>query len=138
MAITPTAPIASLEPSTPLNLTAEQNLRLGGLARSIKLAVGAMIALGVLQILMSELVFGLQGGNLRGILVLLQGLLTVTLGVALGAPANEVRVLTDPAEQTQRQLTGTLGSLARFYKAQIIIGLLLVVVMVARVVITLG
>lgn len=87
---------------------------------------------------MSELVFGLQGGNLRGILVLLQGLLTVTLGVALGAPANEVRVLTDPAEQTQRQLTGTLGSLARFYKAQIIIGLLLVVVMVARVVITLG
>jgi len=125
------------ESSTTLDLTSDQEEKLRGLARYVRLSVGALIILGVLQILASAVVIGLNSLNPQGLLVLVQGLLTVVLGMALGAPSNEIRPLESPEQRTKGQLLNALGSLLKFYRVQVAIGLVLAAVLVARFVITL-
>jgi hypothetical protein len=62
-----------------------------------------------------------------------QGVLSIILGMALGGPSNEIRPLTVPEAQTKGQLLDALSSLAKFYRVQVIIGLALVAVLVARI-----
>jgi len=123
------------EPTTPLDLTAAQTEGAKGLSRYLRLTVGALIALGVLQILSSFFVFGMQTMNPQGFLILIQGVFTVVLGIALGAPSNEIQPLTTKEDQTKEQLQEVFSSLAKFYKVQALIGILLIAVMVARFVI---
>ena len=122
----------------PLTWTAGQTESARGLAQYIRLTVGALITLGILQIVVSAAVFGLKSLHPQGLLVLMQGVLTLLLGMALGAPSNEVAPLAIPEDQTKGQLVKALGSLAKFYRVQVVIGLLLAAVMVARFVIALG
>ncbi len=121
------------EQTAPLALTADQNEGIRGLARYVRWGVGALIILGALQMLTSVVVFRLGSGNPMGILVMVQGVLSIILGMALGGPSNEIRPLTTPEEQTKGQLVDALASLAQFYRVQIIVGLALVAVLVARI-----
>jgi len=123
------------EPGPALAFTAAQNEAARSLAQFIRLTVGGLITLGVLQIL--AVVFGLRSTNGQGALVLVQGLLTVVLGLALGAPSNEIRPLASQEAQTKGQLMNALSSLVKFYKLQVVVGLLLGAVTVARFVTTL-
>jgi hypothetical protein len=124
------------EEDQPLNWTASQNEGVRDLAQYVRLTVGALIALGAVQMLASVVVFDLHSGSPQAVLLLVQGLLIVVLGMAMGAPSNEIRLLASPEEQTQGQFLRALGSLIKFYKLQVLVGVLLTVVIVARFVIT--
>jgi hypothetical protein len=126
------------EPDTALEFTAGQIEGVRGLARYLRLVVGALIILGILQMIAGALVYDLRSGNVQGFLVLAQGLLTVVLAMALGAPSSEIRLLTSAEQRTRGQLLNAFCSLIRFYKVQVVVGLLLAVVLVARFVIALG
>jgi hypothetical protein len=119
-------------PPVPLTLTAEQNAGLQSLSKFIRFTVGALITLGILQMIASVVVFKLHSVNLEGFLVLIQGILTAVLGMALGGPAFELRRLSNPSAQTKGGLISALGCLLKFYQAQVVIGLLLAIVMVVR------
>jgi len=129
---------APCEADSPLSWTTGQSESARGLAQYVRLVVGALIALGILQIISSVAVFGLKSANPQGLLVFVQGVLTAALGIALGSPSNEIAPLVNPEDQTKGQLTRALGSLAKFYKVQVVIGLLLAGVAVARFVVALG
>jgi hypothetical protein len=117
----------------PLALTADQVEAARGLAKNLRLVVGALIALGAVQILA-----GLRFGSVSGLLLAVQGLLTLILGIGLGGPSNEVAPLTSPAEQTKGQLTSALVSFLKFFKLQVLISLILGVILIARFLIALG
>ena len=121
------------ERTAPLALTADQNEGVRGLAQYVRWGVGALIILGALQMLTSVVVFRLGAGNPVGVLVMVQGVLSIILGMAMGGPSNEIRPLTVPEEQTKGQLVDALASLAKFYRVQVIVGLALVAVLVARI-----
>src|SRR5262249_42870113 len=107
-------------------------------AQYLRLSVGALILLGILQMVAGVTVYDLKSGNAQGVLVLVQGLLTVVLGMALGAPSSEIRLLTSAEERTKGQLLSAVASLIKFYKVQMVVGLLLAAVVAARFVIALG
>src|SRR5262245_55955602 len=86
--------VAAPDAGQPLALTADQTAAASGLAKSLYLVVGALIALGAVQILV-----GLRLANVGGILIAVQGLLTLILGIGLGGPSNEVAPLTSAEEQ---------------------------------------
>jgi hypothetical protein len=125
-------------PEIPLGLTANQNEGVRGLAQYLRLVVGALITLGALQILVSIAIYGLRSGNPQALLVVVQGLLTIVLGMALGSPSNEIKPLTVQEGQTKGQLLSAFDSLIKFYKVQVVVGLLLAAVLVARLVVALG
>jgi hypothetical protein len=79
-----------------------------------------------------------SGKGTAGLLTLVQGILTIVLGMALGGPSNEVSSLSNAEEQTRGQLTITLASLAKFYKVQVIVGLLLAVTLAVRFALSIG
>jgi hypothetical protein len=124
--------VVAQEPVVPLALSAVQNEQVRGLAQYVRLVVGALIVLGVLQILASLAVYGLRSGNVQGILVLVQGLLTLALGIALGAPSNEIQPLAAAEDQTRSQLLVAFGTLLKFYKIQVVLTAILAVIMLAR------
>ena len=123
-------------PATPLELNAQQVEGARNLAQYLRWGVSALITLGVLHMLLGVFVHGIRtpsgGWGWQGLLVLIQGSLMVALGLALGGPSNEVRPLTEKEDQTAEQLDAALDSLAKFAKVQLAVGLLLVVVFVAR------
>jgi hypothetical protein len=125
----------ALEPSTPLEISADQAEGLRGLAQYLRLSVGALITLGALQILLGLKYVSAQGGV--GLLILGTGVLTAILGMALGAPSNELRPLATGEEQTKGQLVSAFAALAKFYKVQIIFGVLIAAATAARFFITL-
>jgi hypothetical protein len=119
--------------AVPLELSADQNQAVRGLAQYLRYVVPALIGLGVLQVLASVVTFGLSRAQPQGLLMLVQGLLTMVLGMALGGPCNDVRPLSVPEEQSRGQLHAALASLAKYYKVQVVIGILLALVAVARI-----
>jgi hypothetical protein len=123
----------SPEQTSPLQLSAKQTEDIRGLAKYVRWGVAALIILGIAQILTSVVVFQLSSGNPLGILVVVQGVLSIILGMALGGPSNDIRPLTVPEEQTKGQLLDALSSLAKFYRVQAIVGLALAAVLVARI-----
>jgi len=123
------------QPTTPLELTAAQAENVNGLSHYLRLTVGALIALGVMLLLMGVFVIGLL--NPPGLLTVIQGVFMVVLGIALGAPSNEIQPLTTPEDRTKDQLLEALESFGKFYKLQAIIGVLLIAVAIARLVIML-
>ena len=125
--------VAAPDAGQPLALTADQTAAASGLAKNLYLVVGALIALGALQILA-----GLRLGNIGGLLIAVQGLLTLVLGIGLGGPSNEVAPLTSADEQTRGQLTSALGSFLKFFKLQVLVTLALAVIVVVRFLIALG
>ncbi len=125
------------EVTAPLVLGADQNKAVQSLATFLRLGVATLIVAGCLQMLSGALLLRQSAGNPQGALILLQGLLLIILGMALGGPSNEIRPLTTPEGQTTGQLTNAFGSLAKFYTVQIVVGLLLVAVTVMRFVLAL-
>jgi hypothetical protein len=119
-------------PAVPLPLTADQSAGLQSMTQFMRLTVGALVLLGILQIVASAAVYKSHTLNLEGLLVLAQGILTALLGLALAGPALELRQLTTPTEQTKGGLVSGLACLLKFYQAQVVIGLLIAIVMAAR------
>ncbi len=130
----PPAPLVAVAPvvSVPLTMTADQNAALRSLHKFVRLTVGALITLGIVQLIASVVIYKLHSLNLEGILVFVQGILTAVLGMALAGPAYELRQLANPPDQTKGGLMSALGCLLKFYQAQVVIGLLLAVVMAVR------
>jgi hypothetical protein len=125
------------EPDVPVAFTADQIDGVHGLAQYLRWNVWALLTLGALQILVSLVGFSTGSVQPLGLLLLGQGILIVIVGMALGGPSNEVRPLTTPEEQTKGQLLDAFASFVKFYKVQLIVGLVLCVVLVARFVVTL-
>ncbi len=126
------APVAP-DAGQPLALAADQTEAARGLAKNLRLVVGALIALGIVQILA-----GFRMASVPGLLIAAQGLLVLILGFFLGGPSNEVAPLANAAEQTQGQLTSALDSFVKFFKLQVLVSLALAVILVVRFLIALG
>ncbi|MCI0377258.1 MAG: hypothetical protein L0215_06620 [Gemmataceae bacterium] len=133
-AVIETKPAAMPAPDAPLALTAEQTTGAADLSGYLKKTMYALLALGVLQIILA--LTKLQITPLPGVLGLVEGALWLALGLAMSGPWHEMSLLADKDGQTRNHLLGGFGSLVCYFKTQAALTLGLIVVWVVRFVIS--
>ena len=124
----------SPEHTSPLQLMPSKPKTSGVWHNTFAGGVAALIVLGIVQILTSIVVFGLGSGNPLGVLVVVAGRLEHYFGHGPGWPVQRDSTFDGARGETKGQLLATCStSLAKFYRVQVIIGLALVAVLVARI-----
>jgi hypothetical protein len=120
-------------PKETLPFSPEQQQVVSGVAQYAKLVAGALLGLGALQLIggpVAVIVFG--AGIFSGVLTMLQGALTVLLGLVMLACASDFTYLAEVPKYRGNHLRNLVKNLKAFYQFQLGLAVLIGLVVLLR------